>query len=196
MALVISNISTPGFIKTRFVDQMTLDHGLYIIRGENGLGKSVFVNSVIGYYGIRPGICAVGNVGTGGVSYFAQDSYACTDSLYWNVFLTRERVSPEKISLAETLIGEFKLDGHFPSLSAPLSPALLSGGQLKKIGLTRAICKSADLYLFDEPTNDLDKASRAVVALYLQRISLSAVVVVITHDEALLASSCHFLSIF
>lgn len=60
----------------------------------------------------------------------------------------------------------------------------LSGGEQTKIKLIQMTLMEADLYLFDEPTNNLDSQSRALFIKWLSQCSKA--VIVISHDRALL----------
>ena len=64
-------------------------------------------------------------------------------------------------------------------------PAELSGGQQQRVGLARALARSADLYLFDEPTAHLDAAVREAVAKEIRdrREELGAAAIYATHDS-------------
>ncbi|MCL2022165.1 MAG: ATP-binding cassette domain-containing protein [Betaproteobacteria bacterium] len=67
---------------------------------------------------------------------------------------------------------------------APLMPAELSGGMIKRVALARALAVEPELLLLDEPTAGLDPArSRSFVALVRElQQSLGLTVVLVTHD--------------
>ena len=66
----------------------------------------------------------------------------------------------------------------------------LSGGQLQRVAVARALVVGADVLLADEPTSELDEANRDVVVGQLRmEANRGAVVLVATHDPAV-AEEC------
>lgn len=65
------------------------------------------------------------------------------------------------------------------------SPGELSGGELQRVALCRAIVRDADVFLFDEPLSNLDPKMRAQVRADIVRIhkTLSLTGVFVTHDQ-------------
>lgn len=188
MGLNITNIHTPDFIRRAFVPQVRLNTGLYLVKGPNGVGKSVFLNTLIGFYGNAPNICK--DDGSAAItSYFNQDSYASSESTYWNMFLSHQQTeqSQDLPQRAMQLLTSFGMSHAIPDLGFQLVPEHLSGGQLKKLGLVRTLLRPADLVLFDEPTNDLDQAAIQVMLDHVQALAQQISVVAITHDRALQA---------
>ncbi|MEA5456471.1 ATP-binding cassette domain-containing protein [Sinomonas sp. JGH33] len=65
----------------------------------------------------------------------------------------------------------------------------LSGGEKQRVGLARAMFRSADVIFADEPTASLDLENRNLVTNFLLgEASRGATVVVATHDESLMAA--------
>jgi putative ABC transport system ATP-binding protein len=97
-----------------------------------------------------------------------------------NVALVNEIASkPFDARRALTLVGlESRLD-HFPSQ--------LSGGEQQRVAVARAIAKSPDVLLCDEPTGALDYDTGKLVLAAIKRVNeeLGTTVVVITHNAAI-----------
>ena len=69
---------------------------------------------------------------------------------------------------------------------ADLSPAELSGGMQKRVGLARAIAAQPEILFFDEPTTGLDPIMADVINQLIARLvrQLGATAISITHDLA------------
>lgn len=64
----------------------------------------------------------------------------------------------------------------------------MSGGEKQKIAIVRQLLKSPDVMLFDEPTSALDAKSRGALIKLLNEIKRDHIVIVVTHDEEMLAA--------
>lgn len=83
----------------------------------------------------------------------------------------------------EIAIENLRLVGLSPDV-AKLSPAELSGGMQKRVGLARAIASKPEIIFFDEPTTGLDPIMADVInELILQRVKeMGVTALTITHD--------------
>ena len=64
---------------------------------------------------------------------------------------------------------------------------ILSGGELQRVAVTAALCREADVYLFDEPSSYLDVKQRLQVAKTIRSLKeLQKTVVVAEHDLAII----------
>src|SRR5205814_3792549 len=61
----------------------------------------------------------------------------------------------------------------------------LSGGQMQRVGIGRALVRRPAIYLMDEPLSSLDAKLRAEMRVELKRIQreLGATILYVTHDQ-------------
>ena len=104
----------------------------------------------------------------------ADDAYACALDDYLAAggpdFEARARITCADLGLPESLL-------HAPT-------ATLSGGQAARASLAAILVSRFDVYLLDEPTNDLDFAGLARLERFLDE--LAGGVVVVSHDRTFL----------
>ncbi|GAA0404566.1 ABC transporter ATP-binding protein [Cocleimonas flava] len=90
--------------------------------------------------------------------------------------------SSEKIAdRVDELLSLFALE---PDQYRDRFPAELSGGQLQRVGVARALASRPDLLLMDEPFGALDPIIRAQAQIDLRRIqqALGSTIMLVTHD--------------
>ncbi len=73
---------------------------------------------------------------------------------------------------------------------ASRSPDNLSGGQKQRIAIARAIVKSPDIILADEPTGNLDETNTVMIMDILREISKTRLVLLVTHEANLVDKYC------
>ena len=57
----------------------------------------------------------------------------------------------------------------------------LSGGQLQRIGIARAIYKNSEFLIFDEPTSNLDPLSEKLVTQMINILKKDKIVLIVSH---------------
>ena len=194
-------------VKKRFGPKMVLDgvdlavnHGdSVVILGGSGSGKSVTIKCVLGILRSDAGSISVDGEEVTRLSGRKRDAYlrkfgmlfqggALFDSLpVWeNVafgLIQGRGVSRNKAreialeKLAKVGLGEEV---------AQLSPAELSGGMQKRVGLARAIAADPEIIFFDEPTTGLDPIMADVINDLIASTvrDLGVTAISITHDIA------------
>lgn len=155
------------------------------IIGLSGSGKTTLLNAIAGFI---PGHGAVQVAGRIGVVF--QD-YAAFPfmTVFQNVAFGLERMSrAEKRRIVDDLLVRIGLSDH-----AHKYPAQLSGGQVQRVGLARAIAPDPDIILMDEPYGALDRHTRDAMQEWLLEVwsETSKTILFVTHDieEALYLSN-------
>lgn len=181
----------------RGIDMDVMPGESVVIIGGSGTGKSVLLKCILGLLQPDQGSIKIDGEEMVGKSWKAREKHlkkigmlfqggALFDSLkVWeNVAfgllqttkITRMEAKREAIKNLQTV--------GLDALVADLSPAELSGGMQKRVGLARAITTKPEIMFFDEPTTGLDPIMSAVINnLITQTVQkLGATAVSITHD--------------
>jgi len=164
------------------------------IKGPSGIGKSTLFRHLVGLYEAVPGNVQYGGVDIDGIKKFGKDSlyskigYANQNpqiledmTLRENLLLwTRSEVPPGRV---ESVLRDLKLDQLIKRLDSKNKH--FSGGELRRIGIARALLKDPKILYLDEPTANLDaKSTRQVMSVIsqLRKKRPDMTVVAITHD--------------
>lgn len=168
--------------------------GLHAIGGETGAGKSSLLHALIGMAPVASGqTLADGQAFVPGacnasIGWAGQVPLLLPGTLHFNLMLGREAI--DEVVVAETvrLFGLDALAGR-RGLDLAIDPrgSGLSGGERRRIGLARAALSGRSILLLDEPTADLDPASRAQVTEALAELARQHLILAATHDPALIA---------
>jgi phospholipid/cholesterol/gamma-HCH transport system ATP-binding protein len=110
------------------------------------------------------------------------DSISVWENVAFGLLARRRATRAEARAKAAEVLGQV---GLAPSVGE-LSPAELSGGMQKRVGLARAIAAQPEILFFDEPTTGLDPIMGAVIdGLIVDCVKrLGSTAVAITHDMA------------
>jgi putative ABC transport system ATP-binding protein len=178
----------------RDVDLDIYERELIVLLGPSGSGKSTLLNILGGLDAATSGEARWRDHNLVGASEaeltryrrehvgFVFQFYNLIPSLtvFENVGLVHEIASnPIDPHKAFALVGlEHRLD-HFPSQ--------LSGGEQQRVAVARAIVKSPDVLLCDEPTGALDYETGKVVLAALAEVNqqLGTTTIIITHNAAI-----------
>ncbi|MEG1739093.1 MAG: ATP-binding cassette domain-containing protein [Bacilli bacterium] len=61
----------------------------------------------------------------------------------------------------------------------------LSGGEKQRVAICKAILNDYDIYIFDEPTGNLDDENSRIIMNIIKKISLTKIVILVTHDKTI-----------
>ena len=169
--------------------------GSYVaIIGPSGAGKTTLVDLILGLIAPDSGTVRIGGVepvalrgvAPGIVSYVSQKPGLVSGSIAENVALG---VHPDLIDheLVDASLKSAYLSDFIATLPQGSATSVgkqsdsLSGGQIQRIGLARALYSQPRFLILDEATSGLDAGSEAYVAESLRKLHGSVTVVVIAH---------------
>ena len=161
--------------------------GLVAIVGPSGAGKSTLLRRLAGLdpeqVEPRP------EISKENISWISNDAYVADGSLGQAIApspgadQTRVREAAERIGLLDDELLPGGLEAHVGNCGENLS-----GGQRLRISIARALLSNGAI-LADEPTSKLNSHTAALVRGTLQEMARSRLVVVATHDPALVGRS-------
>ena len=170
-------------------------HQLVVLAGESGSGKSTILNALLGNQPTMGGRILVDHADVTGqldrlrssVSVAFQASYLFDRSIADNVAYASDAPDGQRIEDALRASG---LDGLVRERGADFTVGskgkFLSGGEQRRVALSRALYKNAPLYLLDEPTSELDPETSRVVIEQILRLKQSATIIAASHDATLI----------
>jgi multiple sugar transport system ATP-binding protein len=182
------------FGKVEAVSDVSLsvaDRELVVFVGPSGCGKSTLLRMIAGLEEITSGVVSIGGkpmnevpAADRGIAMVFQ-SYA----LYPHMTVA------ENMGFALKMIGTGKaeIEDKVRAAAAVLrleglldrKPRQLSGGQRQRVAIGRAITRSPDVFLFDEPLSNLDADLRAQMRVEIARLrdALKTTMIYVTHDQ-------------
>jgi putative ABC transport system ATP-binding protein len=154
----------------------------YGVVGPSGSGKSTLLSLLAGWEQPRAGTVDRSEVSS--IRWVFQNPVGVAGRTALDhvalAFVARGWSRPAAEDAAHELLVQFSLD---QVAVAPFST--LSGGEAQRLMLARGLASGPDLFLVDEPTAQLDRATAAVVNSTLSALVGRGVIVVIaTHDPA------------
>ena len=153
------------------------------IIGGNGAGKSTLLDMITGR--VQPDLGSVEIGTTVHIGYFNQHSEELQSALNENqrvIDYIKEEGEFVKIADGTKITASQMLERFlFPANQqyAPISK--LSGGEKRRLFLLRVLMSTPNVLILDEPTNDLDVQTLAVLEDYLE--DFSGCVIVVSHDR-------------
>lgn len=169
--------------------------GLVCILGESGSGKTTLLNTIGGLDTFSDGSIKVEGIEftkydpkrmepirNDRFDYIFQNYYLLPDySVAYNVKLALNRfklTEQEKEERADYVLNMLGMGKFKKKLVSKLS-----GGQRQRVSIARALVKSPDIILADEPTGNLDEENTLRTMSILKSISKECLVILVTHEK-------------
>ena len=196
MAEVVLSGVTRKFGSVTAVDGMTLtiaDGEFFVLLGPTGAGKTTTLRLVAGLERADAGTIAIGGkdvtrvepAGRDVTFVFQQYSLyphlSAYDNLAFPLRSPARRLPEDEIRRrVEEVAGMLRIAGKLQNRATQLS-----GGEMQRVAIGRALVRRPAIYLMDEPLSSLDAKLRADLRLELKRIQeeLGATVLYVTHDQ-------------
>lgn len=162
--------------------------------GKTGAGKTTITNILMRLYPIKSGevildghdmkdisIESIRN----NITYISQTAYVFKDTIRRNILLEKQDIPDEEILKIMEDIGAMPLlDRLENGLDEMVTVNKLSKGELQIIAFIRAIIHKANIYIFDEPTSNIDLRTEKMIQSIIDKISKTSTVIIIAHRLA------------
>lgn len=152
-----------------------LNAQLYVVTGENGSGKSTFLNILSG--GIAPIRGEVNGIGfdKNSISYFYGESFL------YPLLSVRENVEIFSSKNLEACLSKFEISQYQHKLVSELSK-----GFIQRVCLSIVLCGESKIVVVDEPTNFLDSQAKSLLVNYLREgLDRGQAIVISSHEPEL-----------
>jgi len=165
------------------------------IIGESGSGKSTLINLISGLLSPTKGKIKINKFTESNstkfklnIGYVSQSVYLFDDNIINNVSLDKKISIQNKNSILEILkilnLNEFTKKKKRIMLGE--RGARISGGQIQRIGIARALYRNPSLLVLDEATNSLDERTENKILEHLFTKFEQKIIIFCTHKKKLL----------
>lgn len=169
--------------------------GMYSIVGESGCGKSTLASILSGVYPDYDGSIKIADVEVKDASRLSLLHHITliSDQSYIFKGNVRSNLSDGKITATDdemwNALHDVNLAHHFRSLNGLDSEIQekgnnLSGGQIQRLALARALLKDTPIYIFDESTSNVDVESENDIMEVIHQLAERKIVILIAHRLA------------
>ena len=166
-----------------------------ILVGENGTGKSTLVNILCGLLKPKSGQIVVDHKEVdldninwqNKIGYVPQNMYMFDLPLFNNICLGKDVLSKEDIKRCEEVIERVNLSKYMKNINESTKIDIgedgskLSGGQIQRIGIARALFRYPEILILDEATSSIDESTENDILDEIFKINDDLTIVLITH---------------
>ena len=196
MAEVVIRGVSKSFAATRASDNISLtvpDGSFVVLLGPSGAGKTTLLRLIAGLESPDAGSISIGGEDVAGITpaernvamvfqqYSLYPHLTVRENLEFPLKSPMLRTPPAEIAakvaaVAEVLRITHKLDNKATNLS---------GGEMQRVSIGRALVRDPAIYLMDEPLSSLDAKLRADLRVELKRVHADrgATMLYVTHDQ-------------
>lgn len=167
----------------------------YLIQGPSGSGKSTLIDALIGLVPIQSGnifvdgnkINTISQINTDLFSVVSQKVNIFEGTIKYNItFHEDDEIDIERLN---HVIEVSKINDYLPSLEKGLDSIIsetgskLSGGQLQRIAIARALYKKSNVLILDEATNGLEESLEMKILDAIEE-SYQGIIIYISHNSS------------
>lgn len=163
--------------------------------GETGAGKTTIINLILGFYKINSGniLFDAKNMDDislesirKNVSFIQQNPFIFDDTIKRNITINdNNTISDEKIiDILKQVQLYNKVKKYDNGIYEKVKDNMFSKGEKQLLAFARAIAKATSIYIFDEPTSNIDVESEIQLKKVIDNLSKDSTVIIIAHRPA------------
>ena len=169
------------------------------IEGVSGSGKSTLINLILTLTSPSKGNIKVDGINLEknnlswikNIGYVAQNTYLTDNTIEENIAfgLPAEQIDNKKLTQA---IKSSQLTKFVSNLNEGIKTRigekgmLISGGQLQRIGIARALYNGPNVIILDEPTSSLDSENEMLIIDTIYNLGKEKTVIIVSHRKSLI----------
>lgn len=182
-----------------FIEELIVEEGSYFaLVGTSGAGKTTLIDMILGLLEPSSGEVLISGVHPksarfawpGKIAYVPQDIYLINGDIAKNVTLFDKEVNGNKLSEVLKAVGLEEMSNLLIDRSPDTdSPIRLSGGQIQRIGIARALYQEPKILILDEATSSLDSETETLITNLIEELKGKVTVIVIAHRLSTIQSA-------
>jgi ABC-type bacteriocin/lantibiotic exporter with double-glycine peptidase domain len=169
-------------------------NNIYLIKGPSGSGKTTLLNILMGIIKPTSGKILINDKITDifensnwfkKVAYVPQKINVLSENVKINISLEFDENQIDNVKIIESL----KVVNLYDQFKYRFDEQLnedgknISGGQLQRLGIARALYKESDVIIFDEPTANLDKNNEEQIMNLIYKLKNNRIIILVTHKD-------------
>lgn len=169
---------------------MCLEKGsIYLIKGKNGSGKSTLAGILLKIWNDFSGTILLDGKS---ITNFSRETLTETIGICFQkppIFrdTIRNNIALNDSIPVEKYISLLSFYKDLEEMGRTLESELIdtgsvSGGQAQKIGIIRTVCRERSVYIFDEPTSNLDSVSKKEFYDMIEHLKKNSIVILFSHE--------------
>lgn len=193
-SIQVKNVSF-GYDTTPVLKSINLNidsHGLIGIVGKSGCGKSTLVSLLMNRFESYEGEVKLFGTNLKEINQIdlaqrmvlvSHDSYLFKGTVRSNLLMANSNADDKMLINVLKQVNLYDYFNQLEGLNTAISEkgSNLSGGQLQRLCLARALLVNGDIYIFDEATSNIDIESENDIMKVVYELSKSKIVLVISH---------------
>lgn len=160
--------------------------------GETGAGKTTIVNLILGFYKINSGNILFDGKNMSdislesirkNVSFIQQNPFIFNDTIKRNIIVSDfNNLTDERVTEILKQVGLYeKVKSLKNGIYEKVNDNMFSKGEKQLLAFAHAIAKETSIYIFDEPTSNIDVESEVQLKKVIDNLSSDSTVIIIAH---------------